>query len=73
MGNGWKVVYDRRFEEWDEKSSPQVVDGAGKFVMKPHQNVAHPGAYDKKADELAHLIVAAVNSYQRRRSTVPKR
>lgn len=67
----WRVEYAGRHRtieatggawDWDQRSSPYVVDALGKRVIGIPQNVHHPGAYDAKADRLAQLIVRSVNA-----------
>ena len=62
----WRVAYDPLFlppiGDWHEFSSPHVVDANGKFIMRPKQNVGHPGLRDEVAEALCHRIVAGVNA-----------
>lgn len=57
-----RVEYHRRCPEWHEKSSPYIVDAAGKLVVMMPQNVGHPGQYDEMADLGARMIVDSVNT-----------
>lgn len=61
----WSVKYDQKFPEWDPKACPYVVDANGEDVIMVPQTweLGHPGLYDEKADELAHLIVEGVNAW----------
>lgn len=58
----WRVSYWQRFPEWHERASPYIVDANGNTVVEMPQNVGHPGAYDRRADETAHLIIERVNN-----------
>ena len=39
-----RLHFDRRFPEWHERSSPQVLAADGSAVLE--QNVGHPGDED---------------------------
>lgn len=57
----WSVKYDRRFTEWNERSSPYIIDANGNTVIQCLQHVNHPGDYDCIADQFAHFVVDAFN------------
>lgn len=58
----WNVAYFG-YDDWHPKSMPVVVDSNKEVVIRPPQYVNHPGLYDEQADEVAKLIVKAVNEY----------
>lgn len=60
----WTVEYCARYQTWDRRSSPRIVDSKGDVVIYPPQNVGHPGQYDERADILCQEIVRAVNKSQ---------
>jgi len=63
----WRVGYRQIFPEWHPKSLPTIYDAQGYIVLKMDQSedINHPGIYDRKADTLAHRIVAAVNAHKK--------
>jgi len=59
----WEVKFWRRCEEWDERSSPYLVNDKGENVAGfMRQRVNHPGQEDKEAIAEAYLIRDAVNA-----------
>lgn len=60
-GMRWTVEYDRRFPEWDERSSPYLVDEKAQVVAIMTQRGNHPGKRDQKALDQAYFIRDAVN------------
>ena len=59
----WEVAYSQKSSNWDEKSSPYIVDANGKIVVEYFfQHVCHPGMYDELADLTAQFIVNLVNA-----------
>lgn len=58
----YKVFYDRRCQEWHEKSNPMIVDENGEWIFSPNLSVNHPGIYDKNADELCQRVVNLLNN-----------
>lgn len=61
----FRVVYDKRFDHWHEKSQPSIVDANGCVVCHMQQNVNHPGKYDEQADKFAELFVESANTFQK--------
>lgn len=58
----WSVAYLQRDEQWDPRACPYIVDALGSKVLELPQFVGHPGEYDRRADGIATMIVAAVNA-----------